>query len=517
MTDLHNDAVEFLALLRPGGPWVLTAIVPDGKIETITAKTDDDVRTFVSKYDGIRNLYYSVNPTRKAMTSKAAKTDIAAIEYLLADLDPKQDETPEAAKARYLALLDELKPEPTAIIDSGNGIQVLLKLAEPIMLAEPVIATNAKGKSEKVFPAETAALITDVENRVKTLMEALGSVAGTQNIDRILRLPGTINLPNEKKLREGRTACPTKLIKFNGATCRLEDFPAAVAEPPPGNDGTSTNNAGSGNTKTNNQSTSIDWSKVDQHAGWLKNVNDLPENFSPKGKMIVGHGGNLGDLNFDLTHAGLLTKPYHSWSDASFGLAAIFKNDGRFSNEQIAAALMCDLECNQHITKMKDENAKRRAVERLILRSYDAPNKTKMTRSAGAPDWREQREDGSPIPSMHNARLAITAIGVECSYDTFHDKMLFGYKDDTARHVVQPILGEVSDDGILGVTPVAVRSLRLRPYRQACARCRQVAGAGTLLRSGCRHARRGRGQLGRRQASRPHGGGLSQLRRHAPQ
>ena len=64
-----------------------------------------------------RNLYYSVNPTRKAMTSKAAKTDIAAIEYLLADLDPKQDETSEAAKARYLAALDELKPAPTAIID----------------------------------------------------------------------------------------------------------------------------------------------------------------------------------------------------------------------------------------------------------------------------------------------------------------------------------------------------------------------------------------------------------------
>ena len=172
------------------------------------------------------------------MTSKAAKTDIAAIEYLLADLDPKKDETPEAAKTRFLSALDELKPEPTAIIDSGNGIQVLLKLAEPIMLAEPVIATNAKGKSEKVFPAETAALITDVENRVKTLMETLGSVAGTQNIDRILRLPGTINLPNAKKLREGRTACPTKLIKFNGATCRLEDFPTATAEPPPGNDGT---------------------------------------------------------------------------------------------------------------------------------------------------------------------------------------------------------------------------------------------------------------------------------------
>ncbi len=224
-----------------------------------------------------------------------------------------------------------------------------------------------------------------------------------------------------------------------------------LAEPPPGDDGTNTDNAGSGNNDANNQSTSIDWSEVDQHTGWLKSVDALPENFSMKGKMIVAHCGNLGDLNFDLTHAGLLAKPYQSWSEVAFALSAIFKNDGRFNNEQIAAALMCDLDCNQHITKMKDENARRRAVERSIMRSHDTPRQKKMARSAGAPDWRERRADGSALPSMHNARLAITAIGVECSYDTFHDKMLFGYKDDMVRHVVQPILGEVSDDGILGL------------------------------------------------------------------
>ena len=287
MTDLHNDAVEFLALLRPGGPWVLTAIEPDGKIKTITAKTGDDVRAFVSKYNGTCNLYYSVNPTRKAMTSKAAKTDIAAIEYLLADLDPKQDETSEAAKVRYLALLDELKPAPTAIINSGNGIQVLLKLAEPIMLAEPVIATNAKGKSEKVFPAETAALITDVENRVKTLMEALGSVAGTQNIDRILRLPGTINLAEREEITRRTHGMSNQADQVQWRNVQAGGFPGCRGRAPLGNNGTSTNAAGSGNTKskkgrrgsgstsssstgtTQNQSTSLDWSKVDQHAGWL--------------------------------------------------------------------------------------------------------------------------------------------------------------------------------------------------------------------------------------------------------
>ena len=224
-----STVIDFLEHLRPGGPWVLTAIMPDGPIETITARHADEVRKFISTNNGGRNLYYSVNPTREAMKNKAAKTDIAQIEYLLSDLDPKDNESPEAAKARYREGLEMHRPAPTAIIDSGNGIQALWRLAEPIKLAEPVMETDATEKVTKVFPPETAAIIADAEARTASLMVRLGSVAGTQNIDRILRLPGTTNLPNKKKLKAGRVKCSTKLISFNGATCKLEDFPA-VAE-----------------------------------------------------------------------------------------------------------------------------------------------------------------------------------------------------------------------------------------------------------------------------------------------
>ena len=203
-SDPRNEAIEFLEMLRPGGPWLLTAIIPDGTTDTITAQTADEARAFVATYYGQRNLYYSVNPTRKPMNKKAAKTDIAAIEYLPSDLDPKPNETSEAAKARYLAEIDKLTPRPAAIINSGNGLNLLLKLAEPIILPEPVTVTRG-GKKVKAFPEATEKQIADIEDRAKRLMEKLGSVAGTQNIDRILRLPGTINLPNKKKAGEGRT------------------------------------------------------------------------------------------------------------------------------------------------------------------------------------------------------------------------------------------------------------------------------------------------------------------------
>src|SRR5260370_23276049 len=254
---------------------------------------------------------------------------------------------------------------------------------------------------------ETLAVIADAERRVKALMEKLGSASGTQNIDRILRLPGTVNLPNAKKLKDGRTACRTKLIKFNGAICKLEDFPTEALLL-----------LGATGDKTAGKTVGIDWIIVDQYAGWLKSVDDLPDNFNLKGKMIVVHGGSLDDLPFDLIQALLIAKPYRSWSDVSLALAAILKGNGSFSQEQIAAALMCDLECNQHIVRIKDQSAKRRAVERLINRSHDQTQQLKIKHVAGAPNWREQRNDGSPLPSMHNARLAIIALAIECTYDT---------------------------------------------------------------------------------------------------
>ena len=66
-------------------------------------------------------------------------------------------------------------------------------------------------------------------------------------------------------------------------------------------------------------------------------------------------------------------------------------------------------------TKFTAEKGRRLdgAVQKLLRR----PRKDDP---AGTPKWRERDKDGAPLPSLHNARLAIQAIGVECSHDTFH-------------------------------------------------------------------------------------------------
>lgn len=67
------------------------------------------------------------------MSTKAAKKDIAAAEFLHADCDPRADETPVAAKNRYrVALKPSGLPEPTLIVDLGNGLHVLWRLSDPI-------------------------------------------------------------------------------------------------------------------------------------------------------------------------------------------------------------------------------------------------------------------------------------------------------------------------------------------------------------------------------------------------
>jgi hypothetical protein len=174
---------------------VLTAILPDKPapsdptvhIITDTVHTAAEIQQFVSKHNGTRNLYYSVNPTKSDASKKAAKTNIAAIAYLLADCDPNDGESPEDAKDRYLERLsNDFEPEPTWIVDSGNGIQCGWRLEQLIDLSCYPLA-DKDGKF--ILGPEAQKIVDDVETRTKDIMVRLGAKPGTQNIDRILRLP----------------------------------------------------------------------------------------------------------------------------------------------------------------------------------------------------------------------------------------------------------------------------------------------------------------------------------------
>lgn len=55
-------AVEFLRALRPGGPWNLTAIVPDGPIYSATFTDPRKTRNWLARYVDHANLHFTAIP-----------------------------------------------------------------------------------------------------------------------------------------------------------------------------------------------------------------------------------------------------------------------------------------------------------------------------------------------------------------------------------------------------------------------------------------------------------------------
>ena len=64
--------------------------------------------------------------------------------FLHTDDDPREGETPEAAKKRILAGYDAHDPPPSIVIDSGNGLQGIWLLE-----AEYQFPENERGRGDR--------------------------------------------------------------------------------------------------------------------------------------------------------------------------------------------------------------------------------------------------------------------------------------------------------------------------------------------------------------------------------
>src|SRR5215472_12090638 len=201
-----NVAIDFLRLLRPEGPHAITTIVPDGGTLTRTFMPNEEgeAKRFIADENASgKNIYYTPNLTG-VVTKKPSKDDILAIDYVHVDADPDPGETPEEFRARMLSVFECFEPKPGFIVESGNGLNVLW----------PVVRTARDENTQLIVEAINAGLAT-----------YFGADRGTQNIDRILRLPGTRNYPNKKKRSLGRKPCEARLLKANGVSrYELETF-----------------------------------------------------------------------------------------------------------------------------------------------------------------------------------------------------------------------------------------------------------------------------------------------------
>lgn len=198
-----QHAIDFLKKFKPGGPWTLGAIATDRKAVTFRTFTNEtDAFKFVDAENGARNLYFLVNEPTHEINSKPSKTDIASAPWLHVDIDSDSTDA-EGLEHDLDMLLSQLTdklpkgmPPPTCILFSGNGYWGFWKLREPV----PIEGTETKWE--------------DFELYNKRLEQVFGG-DHCFNVDRIARLPGTINIPNPQKRKKGRVEVESKLLEFD--------------------------------------------------------------------------------------------------------------------------------------------------------------------------------------------------------------------------------------------------------------------------------------------------------------
>ena len=200
-----SQAVAFLKGMHPEEYWNLVAIHAETSRITATGfgpNDEDKAKAWIEKHNAARcNIYFQVGSAGRRLNKKASKADIRSVSNQWVDIDPDyagRESADEAKDAALVALRSQSHgiPLPTAIVDSGGGIQAYWKLKDPVQI---------KDRNENAA---------EIESRNKHL-EKVFDADNCSNIDRIMRLPGTINWPNAKKRKYGRVPAPAKLLEHD--------------------------------------------------------------------------------------------------------------------------------------------------------------------------------------------------------------------------------------------------------------------------------------------------------------
>jgi predicted P-loop ATPase len=220
-------AIAFLLKWAPDSQWLLSAIEPERVKPMITQSFDistaDNALAFVEQWNGKRNLYFTVNVPRLPQNKKAKKEHIGWMQAVHVDVDPADpaqgadaQEHNKKEGERILTALRAYEPKPSIIIFSGGGYQGFWLLREPAEIEEP---------SEK-----DKAPWAKFEAHNRTPEKKLGG-DHCFNIDRIMRLPGTVNLPDAKKRAKGRVEAVAEVVDADwDALYELTDFPVIQEE-----------------------------------------------------------------------------------------------------------------------------------------------------------------------------------------------------------------------------------------------------------------------------------------------
>lgn len=243
-TALATNAVDFLktwpcppvlsaAFIHPetGVPVNLPGSKSNFESKSFRPKPGDEVdwsavATWIEARQGKANLYFDVNEATGFVDKKLSKVTTARVWAFHVDIDPRAAtglepaETQEAALARITAMVEAYRLPPSTIIPSGGGVQVFWRLNAPI-------------ENTGVTEDERKAWCDDVARYITKLAQELEGDIPCRDVSHIMRLPFTVNTPNEKKRKKGREIARSSLAK-NDSTLRygVEQFEKAPGAEP---------------------------------------------------------------------------------------------------------------------------------------------------------------------------------------------------------------------------------------------------------------------------------------------
>lgn len=352
-------SITFLQNLEPAGPWLLVAINPDPapelqrKAELAEFRPGDEnrIESWLNERAGIWNIYYTSNLPANNPFITSKKNFVRHLRLLHVDVDLPGAADDVALSARLLENLRSLEPPPTAIIFTGGGYQAIWKLAQKLQASEETV-------------------------KIEALNTALWKLLGgdhCHDVSRLLRLPGTINIPNPKKVARGRVPSNSYVIE-------------------------------------------ADWTRT-----WALNIDPTPS--FPDNREPLPHSDN--EPTDGASTGVLLSLPAALRKLIKSGDPANFKND----RSRLGWFITCDLIrrgwSDDDISRIfldASNGAAAHYLDQPHSAAYVSRNISRA-REAIAKDWNRDR-NGTILPKdQENVDKALAGLGVKLSYDKLSDRV----------------------------------------------------------------------------------------------
>lgn len=375
---VYEESARFLHRWAPEGPWVLTAIDPDKRgidTRTFRPETEDKMMAWLQRQGSDRNIYFTVNPVIRALDNKPSREHIRELAWLHVDLDPRAGKDLDNERMRIENLLGKPSggiPKPTCVIFSGGGYQGFWKLKEPLQL---------DGSVEECEEAK----------RYNKQIEIQLGGDNCHNVDRIMRLPGTVNRPDRRKRAKGRTEALANLEWWDDFEYDLDSFtkaPEVAAR-------------GSAQGQLSGAQAAVEVSGSIQRFSSVDDIKELRDR--PQARVVIVQGKDPDD-------------PHRHPSRSEWLYYACCEMVRAGCDDDTIYSVITDPDFRISDSVLKQGASAEEYALRQIERARGAEECARHEFQAD--------KDGRPYRNLHNARVALIKLGVSVCYDEFAERPL---------------------------------------------------------------------------------------------